>query len=152
MKAVQDEAVLDNWLTPESAAAFANAVIPRTCTSEMPTTFGCNCRTLVIELASHRSAIAIRSESGWLPTCVFEDHSIITVEPGKRADFVSLDLEDISLQPPNRLLKNIVYAMSPQAIRGVWVDGKQRLRDDELTGWLSLREISARVQVLTEQW
>jgi 5-methylthioadenosine/S-adenosylhomocysteine deaminase len=72
--------------------------------------------------------------------------------PGKRADFVALNLEDISLQPPNRLLKNIVYAMSPQAIRGVWVDGKQRLRDDELTGWLSLREISARVQLLTQHW
>ncbi len=72
--------------------------------------------------------------------------------PGKHADFVALDLEDISLQPPQRLLKNIVYAMSPQAIRGVWVEGKQRLRDDELTGWLSLREISARVQLLTQRW
>ncbi len=72
--------------------------------------------------------------------------------PGNHADFVALDLEDISLQPPNRLLKNIVYAMSPRAIRGVWVDGKQRLRDDELTGWLSLREISARVQLLTQHW
>ncbi len=72
--------------------------------------------------------------------------------PGKQADFVALDLEDISLQPPNRLLKNIVYAMSPQAIRGVWVDGKQRLRDDDLTGHISLRDISARVQRLTERW
>ncbi len=72
--------------------------------------------------------------------------------PGRRADFVALDLEDISLQPPNRLIKNVVYAMSPQAILGVWVDGKQRLRDGELTGWLTLREISARVQLLTERW
>ena len=72
--------------------------------------------------------------------------------PGKRADFVALDLADISLQPPNRLIKNIVYAMSPQAIQGVWVNGRQRLRDGELTGWLTLREISARVQLLTERW
>jgi 5-methylthioadenosine/S-adenosylhomocysteine deaminase len=71
---------------------------------------------------------------------------------GYRADFVALDLDDISLQPPNRLLKNIVYAMSPQAIRGVWVDGQQRLRNDELTGSLSLRDISARVQRLTKHW
>ncbi len=70
----------------------------------------------------------------------------------KRADFVALNLQDISLQPPNRLIKNIVYAMSPQAIRGVWVDGRQRLRDGELTGWLTLSEISARVQLLTRHW
>ncbi len=74
------------------------------------------------------------------------------IAPGRRADFVSLDINDISLQPANRLIKNIVYAMSPQAIRSVWVDGRQRLVDGELTGWLTLREISARVQVLTEKW
>src|SRR5262249_14933844 len=28
---------------------------------------------------------------------------------GKRADLVALDMTDISLQPPNRLIKNIVY-------------------------------------------
>ncbi len=74
------------------------------------------------------------------------------IAPGKRADLVALDLADISLQPPNRLIKNIVYAMSPQAIHSVWVDGKQRLSNGELTGWLTLREISARVQVLTKNW
>ena len=72
--------------------------------------------------------------------------------PGKRADLVALDINDISLQPANRLIKNIVYAMSPQAIRGVWVDGIQRVNDGELTGWLTLREISARVKALTEKW
>jgi 5-methylthioadenosine/S-adenosylhomocysteine deaminase len=72
--------------------------------------------------------------------------------PGKRADLVALDLNDISLQPPNRLIKNIVYAMSPQAIAGVWVDGKQRLRNGELTGAVTLREIGQQVRALTAQW
>ncbi|HEX6778361.1 MAG TPA: amidohydrolase [Ktedonobacterales bacterium] len=74
------------------------------------------------------------------------------IAPGKRADLVALDINDISLQPSNRLIKNIVYAMSPQAIQGVWVDGIQRVSDGELTGWLTLREITARVQTLTEKW
>lgn len=74
------------------------------------------------------------------------------IAPGKRADLVALAINDISLQPSNRLIKNIVYAMSPQAIRGVWVDGIQRVSDGELTGWLTLREITARVQALTEKW
>lgn len=72
--------------------------------------------------------------------------------PGKRADLVALDMTDISLQPPNRLIKNIVYAMSPQAISGVWVDGEARLRDGELTGKITLREIGQRVRALTAQW
>jgi 5-methylthioadenosine/S-adenosylhomocysteine deaminase len=71
---------------------------------------------------------------------------------GKRADLVALDLADISLQPPNRLIKNIVYAMSPQAISGVWVDGEARLREGELTGKVTLREIGQRVRALTAQW
>lgn len=72
--------------------------------------------------------------------------------PGKRADLVALNLEDISLQPPNRLIKNIVYAMSPQAIAGVWVDGEARLREGELTGPLTLREIGQKVRALTAAW
>ncbi|HEU5368776.1 MAG TPA: amidohydrolase, partial [Ktedonobacterales bacterium] len=74
------------------------------------------------------------------------------IAPGKRADLVALDINDISLQPSNRLIKNIVYAMSPQAIRGVWVDGTQRVSAGELTGGLSLREITTRVQALTANW
>ncbi len=72
--------------------------------------------------------------------------------PGKRADLVALNLEDISLQPPNRLIKNIVYAMSPQAIAGVWVDGQARLREGELTGKITLGEIGQKVRALTAAW
>ncbi len=74
------------------------------------------------------------------------------IAPGKRADLVALDMTDISLQPPNHLIKNIVYAMSPQAITGVWVDGEARLRAGELTGKITLHEIGQRVRALTAQW
>src|SRR5262249_16359074 len=59
------------------------------------------------------------------------------VEPGCYADFVLLDMDDPSLQPPFSYEKNVVYSMTPQAIREVLVGGEAILRDDQLlhVGW-----------------
>ncbi|MBM7658132.1 amidohydrolase family protein [Sporolactobacillus spathodeae] len=50
------------------------------------------------------------------------------IEAGCQADFVGLNLKDISLQPifqsKEQILPNIVYAMQPNAIAHVVVDGK----------------------------
>ncbi len=50
------------------------------------------------------------------------------IKPGYKADFVGVDLKDISLQPfyPDyeQLLPNIVYSMQPTAIKKVMVDGR----------------------------
>jgi 5-methylthioadenosine/S-adenosylhomocysteine deaminase len=55
------------------------------------------------------------------------------IEPGQAADFVLLDMRDPSLLPPWRYEKNVVYAMSPQAIREVIVAGQTVVRNGELT-------------------
>jgi 5-methylthioadenosine/S-adenosylhomocysteine deaminase len=55
------------------------------------------------------------------------------IEPGQAADFVLLDMRDPSLLPPWRYEKNVVYAMTPQAIREVIVAGQTVFRDGELT-------------------
>src|SRR5262249_19863781 len=47
------------------------------------------------------------------------------IAPGHLADLVAVDLAHPSLHPPSSLLKNVVYAMSPQAITNVWVHGRQ---------------------------
>jgi 5-methylthioadenosine/S-adenosylhomocysteine deaminase len=59
------------------------------------------------------------------------------IAPGHVADFTLLDMDDPSLQPPWRYEKNVVYAMTPQAIREVIVGGRSVLRDDTLllTPW-----------------
>lgn len=46
------------------------------------------------------------------------------LEPGMRADLVALDLDDPSLWPAHNLLKNVVYSLSPTAIRRVVVEGR----------------------------
>ena len=60
-----------------------------------------------------------------------------SVEPDRYADFVLLDMDDPSLQPPWSYEKNVVYSMTPHAIREVIVAGKTVFRDGELTrvGW-----------------
>jgi 5-methylthioadenosine/S-adenosylhomocysteine deaminase len=59
------------------------------------------------------------------------------IAPGHYADFVLLDMDDPSLQPPWSYEKNVVYAMTPHAIREVIVGGKSVFHDGELTrvGW-----------------
>jgi 5-methylthioadenosine/S-adenosylhomocysteine deaminase len=59
------------------------------------------------------------------------------IAPGHYADFVLLDMDDPSLQPPFSYEKNIVYSMTPQAICEVIVGGRSVYRDDEplLVGW-----------------
>lgn len=56
------------------------------------------------------------------------------VEAGYRADFVAVDLEDLSLHPssPDLLLSHIVYSMQPTAVKRVVVGGNVVVRDGQL--------------------
>ena len=55
------------------------------------------------------------------------------ISPGNLADMVTINLEDLSLQPPANILRNIVYSMQPSAITDVFVGGSQVLQDGNLT-------------------
>jgi 5-methylthioadenosine/S-adenosylhomocysteine deaminase len=54
------------------------------------------------------------------------------IAPGQRADFVLLDLDDLSLWPMHNLTKNVVYALSHRAVQYVVVDGEVVVRDRSL--------------------
>ncbi|MFB5189309.1 amidohydrolase family protein [Alicyclobacillus fastidiosus] len=56
------------------------------------------------------------------------------IEPGHRADFVALDLDDLSLHPssPEVLLSHVVYSMQPTAVKRVVVGGRVVVQDGEL--------------------
>jgi len=73
------------------------------------------------------------------------------IAPGLRADLVAVDLEHPSLHPPTHLLKNIVYAMSHQAVTDVWVHGRHVVRQQRLTT-LDQGELMERVRRLTREW
>jgi len=73
------------------------------------------------------------------------------IAPDHYADFVTLDMDDPSLQPPWSYEKNIVYSMTPQAIREVIVNGRTVLRDGEPTAapWA---EIIGEMRAATQDW
>ena len=79
------------------------------------------------------------------------DLEIGDVEPGMLADLVAIDLAHPSLHPPSNLLKNVVYAMSHQAVTDVWVHGRQVVRNQRLTT-LDQGALMEQVRALTRDW
>ena len=73
------------------------------------------------------------------------------LQVGLRCDLVAVDLEDLSLLPPQALVKNLVYALSPRAITDVVVDGDIVVADRQLTR-VPQAEIVQRVRTLTRDW
>ncbi len=73
------------------------------------------------------------------------------IEPGNFADFVLLDMRDPSLLPPWRYEKNVVYSMTPQAIREVIVSGQTVVRDGALTR-LSWDDVAGGMLDATSGW
>jgi 5-methylthioadenosine/S-adenosylhomocysteine deaminase len=73
------------------------------------------------------------------------------IAAGRLADLVAVDLGHPSLHPPIDLLKNVVYALSPQAITDVWVHGRRVVERGRLVT-VDLSELLARVRELTRGW
>jgi len=59
------------------------------------------------------------------------EQRIGSIEPGKQADFCSIDLSEPDTQPMHEIFSHLVYATSRQQVRHVWVAGRQLLRDRE---------------------
>ena len=73
------------------------------------------------------------------------------IAPGLLADLVAVDLDHPSLHPRAHLLKNVVYAMSHQAVTDVWVHGRHVVQGQRLTT-LDQAALLARVRELTRDW
>lgn len=73
------------------------------------------------------------------------------IAAGRAADLVAVDLEHPSLQPPTNLLRNTVYAMSPQAVTDVWVHGRHVVKSQRLVT-VDQAELAERVRALTRDW
>lgn len=60
------------------------------------------------------------------------DHITGSLTPGKSADFIAIDLEQIETQPLYHPISAIVYAAARNQITDVWVAGRQLLKDRKL--------------------
>ncbi|MEO7478413.1 MAG: TRZ/ATZ family hydrolase [Lysobacteraceae bacterium] len=57
-----------------------------------------------------------------------------SIEAGKRADLICVDMDRIETQPNYESISQIVYATGRQHVTDVWIDGRAQLRDGELVG------------------
>lgn len=73
------------------------------------------------------------------------------IRQGLFADFVTVDLEDLSLSPLPELFANIVYALQPTAIRDVVVGGRTVVSNGRLAT-VTERTITTKVNGLFERW
>ena len=55
-----------------------------------------------------------------------------SIEPGKQADLVLVDLDDLESQPLYHVISQLVYATGRHQVSDVWIAGRRRLRAREL--------------------
>jgi hypothetical protein len=85
-----------------------------------------------------------------LKSIIQEDHVRVSLREKllPRLDSISAEPE---LHPPIALLKNVVYAMSPQAVTDVWVRGR-RVVEGQRLATLDQDRLLERVRALTRGW
>lgn len=74
-----------------------------------------------------------------------------SLEAGNCADFTVIDLNDLSMQPKQNALKNLVYSSQPSAIQAVYVAGEKVFESGQLLT-IPESEIVRRVQLTTQNW
>ncbi|HJR72040.1 MAG TPA: TRZ/ATZ family hydrolase [Luteimonas sp.] len=62
------------------------------------------------------------------------DHLVGTIEIGKQADLVCVDLSALETQPLHHVVSQLIYATGRHQVSDVWIAGKPRLRGRELVG------------------
>lgn len=62
------------------------------------------------------------------------DHLVGTIEVGKQADLVCVDLSALETQPLHHVVSQLIYATGRHQVGDVWIAGKPKLRERELIG------------------
>lgn len=73
------------------------------------------------------------------------DHYTGSLKTGKAADFIAINMEDVSTQPLYHPISQIVYAAARHQVTDVWVAGKQLMKNRELLT-IDEKEILAKAQ------
>ncbi|PRB80616.1 TRZ/ATZ family hydrolase [Pseudomonas sp. MYb185] len=113
-----------------SAALLAKAV------SGTPTALDAHAALYMATLAGAR-ALGLSEETG-------------SLEPGKAADMVAVDLSGIAHQPVYQPVSQLLHTCSAAQVTDVWVAGRQAVRDRQLTG-IEQNTLIARAQAWARQ-
>ena len=73
-----------------------------------------------------------------------------TLEPGKLADLIMIDLHQPNMQPLNHIPKNLVYSGSKQNVALTMVNGKILYEKGEFQGGIDPEEIYAKAKQVAQ--
>jgi 5-methylthioadenosine/S-adenosylhomocysteine deaminase len=54
-----------------------------------------------------------------------------SLQPGMKADFIAIDIDQPHLLPHSNLISHVVYSASAKDVTDVWVDGRELVRNGE---------------------
>ena len=74
-----------------------------------------------------------------------------TLEVGKLADLIMIDLSRPSMQPINNIVNNLVYSGSKDCVKMTMINGKILYRDGNFYVGENIQDIYKKVQLLTEE-
>lgn len=77
------------------------------------------------------AAEALRMGTVYGAEGLFLSELVGTLEPGKKADFITLDLDAPHMQPPHDVVSHIAYSATRGDVRDVYVDGERVVREGE---------------------
>lgn len=79
------------------------------------------------DAAAFDAATALRAATLGGAKAIGFDHLVGSIEPGKQADLVCVDLSGLESQPLHNVLSQLVYATGRHQVSDVWIAGKARL-------------------------
>jgi 5-methylthioadenosine/S-adenosylhomocysteine deaminase len=95
------------------------------------------------------AATVLKMATIWGAAVLGLDKEIGTIEVGKKADIITVDLEKPHLVPLYNPLSTIVYSASGADVKDVIVNGRVLMKDRSFTS-LDAEEVMARVRQITE--
>ena len=62
------------------------------------------------------------------------DHLVGSIEVGKQADLVCVDMGQLETQPLHHVVSQLIYACGRHQVSDVWIAGRRKLQERQLTG------------------
>jgi len=84
------------------------------------------------DAAGFDAATALRAATLGGAKAMCFDHLVGSIEPGKQADLVCVDLSPLETQPVHHVISQIIYATGRHQVSDVWIAGKPKLRERRL--------------------
>ena len=102
------------------------------------------------DAAAFDAASALRAATLGGAKAMGYEHLIGSLEPGKQADLICVDMSAPETQPLHFVLSQLVYATGRQQVSDVWIAGKPKLRERVLVD-IDLDEVLAKAHVWRER-